>query len=58
MKRPTLEQAIQAANELMNADDAISSVNIEFETSTGLAFTATYSGFIRNVERIKETPAN
>lgn len=54
MKRPSLEQAVQAAIEMMKSDDAISSVGIEFQTSTGIAFRATFSGFLMNVERIEE----
>jgi len=52
MNLPTLQQAIDAAIELMKADDAINSVVIQFRTSTGLAFEATFSGFIQDVRRI------
>ena len=53
MSLPTLQQAIDAASELMTIDSAISSVVIQFQTSTGLAFEATFSGFIRDVKRLE-----
>lgn len=53
MNFPTLQQAIRAAQELMAADKAITSVRIEFQTSTGLAFSATWSGTMLNVCQIK-----
>lgn len=53
MNLPTLQQAIRAAQELMAADKAITSVRIEFQTSTGLAFSATWSGTMLNVCQIK-----
>lgn len=52
MPLPSLEVAVKNAIDLMKADDAISSVEIQFQTSTGLAFEATFSGFIRDVRRI------
>ena len=51
MNRPTLQQALDSANALMESDDAISPVEIEFEAN-GIPFKATYAGYVRNVERI------
>jgi hypothetical protein len=47
---PNVEEACQAAIDLMKSDDAISSVEIEFLVN-GVEFTGTYSGYLKNVKR-------
>jgi hypothetical protein len=46
----TLQQALDSAIAMMKSDDAISSVEIEFEAN-GRLYHATYSGIVRNVRR-------
>lgn len=49
MSLPTLQQAIAAANELMQNDKAILSVEIEFITEAGHKMIAEWDGSIGNV---------
>jgi hypothetical protein len=48
---PTLEQAVKSAIEMMNSDDAIESVEIEFQLQ-GINYTATWCGIVRNIRRM------
>jgi hypothetical protein len=49
---PSIQQALDAAVDLIKSDDAIRSVVIQFQTSTGLKFEAVFDGLLQDVKRI------
>jgi hypothetical protein len=54
MNLPTFQQAIDAANRMLQSDEAIVSVVIRFRTESGLAFEAIWDGLHIEVKRLAD----